>query len=273
MTFIILAFLLVVVVWICWPWPAAAILNRSLPLSWGDRDGAFTLTTVAGSPLADDPRAQARLTIPVHGVRTLVTGLTGWGIPPGTLRGGIAAAGSWSWNELGPGPRPWQAQATWSGDRARLAGSLPLADLNRLIACRLALLADCPLTRAAVTRLRINDDDEPASLGTTRRLAITAAGEVTWRYLGMENVVSIRGCNAWLHVRLVPVADGLQPVTHLEITDLDTPLLSLPLVGQVKRIFIPVIEQAVDRSLAMRLAGVVIPAWVPTDLGLVVDGR
>lgn len=273
MTLVILSLILLLIIWICWPWAGVAVGRRWLPRTWSGRDGAFTLSTVAAMPLPDTPATQARLTIPVQRIRALTAELTGWRIPSGGLRGGVAAAGTFAWNELGPGPRPWQAQAVWSGSRPGLAAVLPVADVNRLIAYRLALMPDSPVIRAVVSRARLVDADEPASTMDTRRFAIEAAGEVTWRYLGMENTVAIRRCTAWLHLRFDRVPGGLHPVARLTIDELDTPVLDIPLLGQVRRLIVPVIEQAVDRSLAQRLDGVVMPAWAPTDIKAMITTR
>lgn len=274
MIFIIIsALILVVALWIGWPWAAATIANRYLPKTWSGRDGAFTLANVSGSSRDTDQQPQVLLTVPVSCVRALAAEPGGVSIPPGVMRGGMSASGTWAWNELGPAPRAWQAQVVWSGSRARLDALLPIADLNRLIAYRLSLQPNLPLSRATLSQLRIRDDDATLSPSTTRRLAFDATGSVTWRYMGVESEVVIRRCTGWLHVRFETAPGGLHPVTQLEISALDTPLLSLPLVGQVTRLINPAIEEAVNRSLAQRLEGVVIPAWAPIDLQVDMNAR
>lgn len=268
MMLLILLVLASVGIWILWPWPVAAWFNRSLPMRWGGDAGSFTLATTGALPLPVDASTQAHLLIPAEPARRLLADLSGYSIPHYILRGGLSGAGTFELAELGPGQRPWQAEATWSGGPPRLTVRIPAADVNHLLAYRLSLQPDSPLKQCTVTMLRIHDETTPETKGNERRFAIEAAGEVVWRYLGMNHTINVRHCTACLQVRFVDTLAGLHPVMHLEITELNTPVLSIPLIGQIKHLIIPVIEKAIDTSLAMRLEGVVIPAWFPRDLSV-----
>jgi hypothetical protein len=264
--FFILLILAFLVCWTLVPWLAAWWLGRSLPMTWRGKDGAFTLATIAATPLADDDRTQVSLHIPAGRARKLVTDLSGYGIPPLLLRGSIAAAGDFELAELGPGSRPWQAMTTWTGSAPLLTIHLPCADVNRYIAHRLSLLPDNPIKQCVLTQLRITDDDAADAAPDTRRFAVAVVGTVLWRAMGMNHSITVDHAAAWMHVRFDAVPGGHHPVATLEVTSLETPVLSIPLIGQVKRLIIPRIEDAVNASLTARLTSVVVPAWVPRDL-------
>ena len=266
MTFFIILVLIILGLWILWPWPAARWVNRSLPRTWSGRDGAFTLSSVAATPLSINGETQVRLLIPAGRVRTLLRDLTGRNLPPLVLRGGISAVGTFALTELGPEIRSWQAQATWTGSTPLLGVRLPIADVNQYMALRLAQLPDNPIKSCRLTMLRITDDDPPDAAPDTRRFAVETVGTVVWRALGMDNSITIDHCSAWIHLRFETVPGGRHPVATLEVTALETPVLSIPLIGQVKRLIIPRIQDAVDASLAARLADVVMPDWIPRDL-------
>jgi len=251
-----------------WPWLTAWYVNGSLPKTWRTADGSLTLTAVSATPLADDPARQAHLTIPVGRLRDLASHASHRWIPPFSMRGGFSAEGTGSINDLGAGERPWQAESTWLDTAPLLTLRVPVADINRVIAARLALQSDSPLTRCALTSLHIINDDPADAPTTPRRFAIDAAAEVSFRSLGSERSVTIRHLGAFVHVRLTPKAGGWAPVAKLDITDLDVPMLNIPFIGQVRHTIGSMLEEVVNTSLAMRLAGVTVPDWHPIDLAI-----
>lgn len=248
---------LALALWLLLPRLLAIAANANLPRELGPQ-----ATLLAIEPAARRQRAPPPILLEVDPalMRRIASDASGYWIPPGIVRHGLAAVGTLRGADNVT--VPWQAVAVDGVSPPRLSIALSPEQANALIAGAIRRggingLSIAP-ELAAVEIAALPDD------GANRRFRIEAAGALRLSGGGVSARLPVRRLVAQLTVEFVPAAGGWEPGARLGIDALESPLPPIPGIDEAA--WRRLLGSWAEGAIADQLSGRTIPAWFPTDL-------